>query len=232
MSRQFAFVQAGKVEEVVPYIIDIGETSVSLENRVYSDIIKLYFVEIPEGLPVEAGWYYQQGMFRRPNADGSAPALIDIDAITQRYDTTTLDGAKAAKLTEINTACEQAITAGVDVTTTQGTEHFSLTANDQINIAFYEQQLSAGAAQVPYHADGALCRMFSADEIKDVAAAAARHKLYHITYCNHLRDYIKSLITIKEIDGVTYGMTLPEALQSNLTAILTAAGGTTDETTA
>lgn len=225
MSRNFAFVNSGRVEQIEPYIIDIDGTPVSLENRVHSDIIKLYFVEIPEGLPVEVGWYYQQGMFRHPNADGSAPLPIDIDTITPRYDPTTLEGAREAKLAEINTACEQAIVAGVDVETTQGVERFALTPNDQINIAFYEQQVTGGAAQVPYHADGTLCRMFEAFEIIAVAAAAARHKVYHTTYCNHLRDYVSGLQSVEEIATVTYGMPLPEALQANFDAIMSAVGG-------
>ncbi len=230
MDRQFAFVRSGKVEEIVPYILDIGGTQVSLENRIHSDILKLYFIEIPEGLPVEEGWYYQQGMFRRPNADGSAPVPVDIDTVVPRYDTSTLEGLREAKLAEINAACERTITAGVELETSQGIERFALTPNDQINIAFYEQQISAGASHVPYHADGKLCRMFAAAEITAVATAAAQWKVYHTTYCNHLRDHVKGLEVAEEIAAVTYGMELPDELKASFDAIIAALGGAGDET--
>ncbi len=132
---------------------------------------------------------------------------------------------RAAKLAEINAACEEAIYAGVDVETTKGTEHFSLTANDQINIAFYEQQIAAGASHIPYHADGRLCRMFTAAEIRAVAEAAARHKVYHLTYCNHLRVYIAGLTDAAAIVEVTYGMMLSEELQGSLDGIMYLLGG-------
>lgn len=38
------------------------------------------------------------------------------------------------KENEISTACNQAITSGIDVATTQGIEHFSLEETDQINL--------------------------------------------------------------------------------------------------
>ena len=84
---------------------------------------------------------------------------------------------KDAKIAELAEACTAAIYSGVDVETTQGTEHFSLTLNDQTNIGNLALQAQAGAA-VLYHADGQLCRMFTPAEMLAVMTAAARHKTY------------------------------------------------------
>ena len=45
----------------------------------------------------------------------------------------TLDELKTSKKSEVSAACEQTIARGVDVQLPGGVEHFSLTANDQIN---------------------------------------------------------------------------------------------------
>ncbi len=45
-----------------------------------------------------------------------------------------LEDARKAKYKEIATVCEQTIYAGVDVSTSSGVEHFSLTEKDQINL--------------------------------------------------------------------------------------------------
>lgn len=136
-----------------------------------------------------------------------------------------VEDVRAEKLAEINVACEQTIYSGVDVETTKGTEHFSLSANDQINIAFYEQQIVAGATHVPYHADGKLCRMYTADEMRAVISASTKHKVYHLTYCNHLREYVSGLSSPANISKVTYGQPLNATLQSSLNSILVALGG-------
>ena len=61
---------------------------------------------------------------------------------------------------------------GTDTTTSKGTEHFSLTDNDQINLSNLVEQIKNGATQVPYHVDGQLCRMFTAEEMTGVYQAA------------------------------------------------------------
>ena len=139
-----------------------------------------------------------------------------------------LENKRAAKTAEMSAACNAAITAGMDVTTTQGTEHFSLQETDQINLTAAVTAVQQGAAGYPYHADGALCRMFSAAEIGAVGQASIAHKLYHTTYCNHLFAWIRRA-TASELTGITYGAELPEDLAASMQALLTQAGSTTGE---
>lgn len=137
-----------------------------------------------------------------------------------------LDEIRADKLAELSAACNAAITAGMDVETTQGTEHFSLQETDQINLTTALSAVQSGAAGYPYHADGQLCRMFAAAEIQAIAAASVKHKLYHTTLCNHLLTWARRAETREELSGITYAADgLPEDLASNMAAVLAASAG-------
>ena len=81
-----------------------------------------------------------------------------------------------------------------------------------------------GAAAVPYHADGELCRMYPAEEFSALAQAATAHIFYHRTYCNHVNAWI-GRASLDELVDITYGAELPEDLAASMAAILSAAGG-------
>ena len=137
-----------------------------------------------------------------------------------------LDEIRADKLAELSASCNDAITAGMDVETTQGTEHFSLQETDQINLTTALSAVQSGASGYPYHADGQLCRLFTAAEIQAIAAASVKHKLYHTTLCNHLLTWARRAATKEEMSGITYSADgLPEGLASNMAAVLAEAAG-------
>lgn len=137
-----------------------------------------------------------------------------------------LEEIRADKMAELSAACNAAITAGVDVETTKGTEHFALEETDQINLTTALSAVQNGAAGYPYHADGQLCRLFTAAEIQAIAAASVKHKLYHTTLCNHLLTWARRAETREELSGITYAADgMPEDLAANMAAVLTAAAG-------
>ena len=141
-------------------------------------------------------------------------------------DNRTLDEIRADKLEELSSSCNAAITAGMDVETTKGTEHFSLQETDQINLTTALSAVQSGAAGYPYHADGQLCRLFTAAEIQAIAAASVRHKLYHTTLCNHLMAWARRAETREELSGITYAADgMPEDLAANMAAVLEASAG-------
>ena len=146
--------------------------------------------------------------------------------ITPPRDWGDVEQVREAKLQEISAACNAAITAGCDVTLTDGsTGHISLTAEDQINLSTATQAVGQGAAGYPYHLDGQLCTLYPAAEILAMAQAATAHKLYHTTYYNHLAAWVRRCGTVEEVQAVTYGGSLPEDLAANMAEILAAAGG-------
>ena len=137
-----------------------------------------------------------------------------------------LDEIRTDKLAELSASCNAAITDGMDVETTQGTEHFSLQETDQINLTTALSAVQSGAAGYPYHADGQLCRLFTAAEIQAIAEASVRHKLYHTTLCNHLLTWARRAETREELSGITYAADgMPEDLAANMASVLAAAAG-------
>lgn len=136
---------------------------------------------------------------------------------------------KSDKEAELSAACNAAITAGMDVKTSQGTEHFELTEVDQINLTTALGAVDAGASGHPYHSTRSLCRMFSADEIRAVSAAAVAHVLYHRTLCNHLLTWVRRAETAEEVGGIAYTAEgLPEDLAANMARVLGTDGGGAD----
>lgn len=169
----------------------------------------------------------REGVFVDTLPECNVPALhnaeLCIDSDRQphyNYVPLQLDKAREIRTSEINSACTCAIHAGVDVETTQGVEHFSLTENDQINLSSVYQQAQSGSPAVLYHADGKLCRMFTAAEITAIMTAATMHKTYHTTYCNHLHVWINRCDSVDELQTISYGVALPEDLQANLDGVL------------
>ena len=143
--------------------------------------------------------------------------------ITPPSDWGDVEQVRAAKLQEIGAACSAAIYAGVDV----GGSHYSLTEHDQTELLAQAQAVKEGAAAVPYHADGELCRMYPAEEFTALAQAASAHVFYHRTYCNHTIAWL-ARADLAELDSIKYGVELPADLAERMAAILAAAGGGTD----
>ncbi len=135
-----------------------------------------------------------------------------------------LEQLRSGKEAEISAACNGAIVAGMDVETSQGTEHFALQETDQINLTTALSAVQAGADGYPYHADGQLCRMFTAEEIQAIAQASVRHKLYHTTLCNHLLTWVRRATAAEELETITYAAEgLPDDLAANMAQVLAAA---------
>ena len=166
----------------------------------------------------DGGLYTDDGISRYKLVNG-APVLRSEDELAADR----LDVLRAAKHAEISAASEAAIYAGMDVETTQGTEHFSLTEKDQINLTTAKNAVDKGAAAYPYHADGEMCRIFTAAEINAIGQASIAHKIYHTTYCNHLFEWIRRA-DAAELAGITYGAELPDDLAAHMQEILTQAG--------
>jgi len=134
-----------------------------------------------------------------------------------------MEDLRRKKTAEISAACEAAIFAGVTVETTQGPERFSLTLNDQTNLANLALQAQTGAPAL-YHADGELCRIFTPEEVLSVTAAATRHKIYHTTYVNHLLTWVRRAQTAEELAATHYGAALPDDLARHMDGVLSKMG--------
>lgn len=117
--------------------------------------------------------------------------------------------AKEVKLDELSTICNEMIYAGTDVQMSDGsTKHFTYTLADQANISEMFTAVMAGATEYPYHADGESCMMYSAADIITIYSTLSSMKTGQITYQNQLKQYVKMLDTVEDIEAVTYGQEL------------------------
>lgn len=198
----------------------VHPTLKSTEGKYPPDVL---FVEAPD--KVHEGWGYDatqvdDARFIQP----TPPAGWQYDEDTGTfYQGELYSPHKQRKIDEMNNVCGQTITNGCDVELSDGTtEHFALTAEDQINIATAEKAIQAGATAFPYHADGKLCRLYPAADIQKIINAATAWKTYHTTYFNHLKTWINRMEDKTEIQSVRYGAELPDDLKQSLNAIMSA----------
>ena len=135
----------------------------------------------------------------------------------------TVEYVKTMKLAEMSNKCNQTITNGFDVMLSDNkVYHFSLTTQDQLNLITLSSMLASGETSIPYHADGELCRFYSAEDITLIIEMATQFKTYQVSYYNSLKAYIESLSTIDEIHAITYGNEIPMEYQSDVLKILNA----------
>lgn len=123
---------------------------------------------------------------------------------------------KAIKLKEISKKCEDTIYNGVDVKMPDGTYHFSLTEEDQLNIFGLQAKISAGQTALEYHADGQPCKYYSVEDIQKLITAAMTLVSYNTTYCNSLNMWIKAETDSAVIENIYYGIDIPEKYQSDV----------------
>lgn len=122
---------------------------------------------------------------------------------------------RTAKLAEVSSRCENTIYEGVDVELTDGSVvHISLTEKDQINLFRKQHQISAGATQLEYHADGELCKYYSAVDMTKMIDVAMKFVQFNTIYCNSMFAWIKGVETTTEIEAIKYGEQIPDRYKS------------------
>ena len=132
-------------------------------------------------------------------------------------DEITLDYIKSTKNSEMSCICNRIITNGFDIVLSdKETYHFSLTIQDQLNLITLSSLIGSGEEYIPYHADGELCRYYTAADIQAIVNAATVHKTFHVTYFNSLKSYINALDSIDSISAIEYGCQIPEEYQSDI----------------
>ena len=140
--------------------------------------------------------------------------------ITPPDDWNDVEQVRVVRRLEMGVVCTETIYAGIEI----DGKRYSLTAYDQTEIMAQITAVREGAEFVPYHADGELCRMFSAVEFMVVAEAAIAHIFFHRTYCNHLNAWIRRA-DMAELYDITYGIELPSDLSKSMLKLLKKAGG-------
>lgn len=117
-----------------------------------------------------------------------------------------LHAAQNVKIAELSNICNAKITAGFSVRLKDKNIYsFKLTTNDQINLLNLENQLNTGADTFIYHSTDCPCRVFNRDDMKKIIKSYREHVLYHTTYFNVAKQYVKSLAELAKVNAFTYG---------------------------
>lgn len=123
---------------------------------------------------------------------------------------TTLEDVKRICIGRLSDACQKRIFDGFDIELSNGEiERFSLTIEDQLNLISLSTLAASGQNTIPYHADGKLCKYYSAEDILSIAAKATELKMYHTSYFNSLKNWVNSMTDIAKICSVAYGDQVP-----------------------
>lgn len=128
--------------------------------------------------------------------------------------------AKNYQLEIVNRECTETIYAGINIETSKGTEHFSLTEPDQLNITALQAKCMSGAKSVPYHSSGQICREFTADEMMYIANKAMEYVVYCTTLCNHIRAWINRTETVEDVISIHFTSTLPDDLMESFHKVI------------
>lgn len=113
--------------------------------------------------------------------------------------------AKELKLKTLSNICKARITAGFKVQLSTGEQNFKLTLEDQVNLMQFENLLLAGEQTFIYHATDEPCKIYSREDITKILKAYRAHILYHTTYFNLTKQFLKSLNDIEKVNTFNYG---------------------------
>ena len=133
---------------------------------------------------------------------------------------------RVSKLAELRAICNSMFEQGVDVATSNSgdtIEHFSLDSYSQNNITNMFYSVMAGIEEYPYHADGKECTTYSKEDIVAIYVSAQSAITYHTTYNNMLRALVNRIDDVETLAAVTYGMELPEDLNTSMQSNIAAA---------
>lgn len=135
----------------------------------------------------------------------------------------TIEELRSQTITSLNNSVEQTIYAGIDVKTSYGDEHFSLTANDQANIGNIFNAVVMGVEEFPYHADGKECVVYPKADIVALYVSMQTLITKLTTHGNLLKQYVNSCEDKDTVKAVTLATELTGALAQQEIKVLSSA---------
>ena len=116
--------------------------------------------------------------------------------------------AKQSKINELSSVCQSIIYKGVDVCG----KHYAYTLQDQKNLENAINIASHTLLEVPYHADGESCSLYSLEKLQEIYVSEQINLTKHITYFNQMRQYIVDTFVdrtmIDDLQSIVYGTEL------------------------
>nr|DAH10770.1 MAG TPA: protein of unknown function DUF4376 [Caudoviricetes sp.] len=135
----------------------------------------------------------------------------------------TMEELRSQTINSLNNSVEQTIYVGVDVKTSYGDEHFSLTANDQANIGNIFNAVVMGVEEFPYHADGKECVIYPKADIVSLYVNMQTLITKLTTHGNLLKQYVNSCEDKDAVKAVTLATELTGELAEQEIKVLASA---------
>lgn len=135
----------------------------------------------------------------------------------------TIEELRGQVINSLNNSVEQTIYAGVDVRTSYGDEHFSLTANDQANISNIFNAVVMGVEEFPYHTDGKECVIYPKADIVSLYVSMQTLITKLTTHGNLLKQYVNSCEDKDTVKAVTLATELTGKLAEQEVKVLASA---------
>lgn len=126
-----------------------------------------------------------------------------------------IDYLKEIIIASLSKACNKTIEAGFDIELRGEIHHFSLNTQDQLNLITLSTLVQTQQL-IPYHADGEECIFYTSEEMNQIIQKANSFKIYHTTYYNALKNYVKSLDNAEDVAGIKYGVQIPEEFKTEV----------------
>lgn len=115
------------------------------------------------------------------------------------------------KISELSSACQNAIEDGLDINGL----HYSYTFEDQQNLTDIINTVKITGLPLGYHADGENCTEYTAEELMNIYIQLSLNKYCQITYFNQARNFLKSLEITDENKNIvlsySYGTPLTDS---------------------
>lgn len=127
-------------------------------------------------------------------------------------DPRTISEIRSEKLSELSSACNNAIESTHEVILSDGSNMFSFKESpDQGNIKMMFDAVVMGATKYIYHPNNNgdnICRVYSASDIVEIYKTMTETIAHHTTYHNLLKQYVLSLSDKDDVISVRYGQPL------------------------
>lgn len=197
---------------------------IKLENNFVTEIIPDFIPELP-GIPINKRYdaeFVNSLTYVDDNTDVHVGYILkDGDYVPYVREITIDDiiNERGNKISELSDICTKIIYNGTDVTLSDGSvEHFTLDANDQLNLSGIGLKILMGSEDIYWHEDDITtpCKKYSNADASIIISTLTTFKEYNITYFRDLRIYINSLDDIDEIANIQYGFELPDEFKSEV----------------
>ena len=137
-----------------------------------------------------------------------------------------LETVKNNTIIKVSDTCKAKIMEGFSIILSDGEFYiFRLTIEDKVNLLIIENQLNNGAKTFIYHATNKPCKVFNRDDMIKIIQTFNSCLLYHTTYFNAAKQYIKSLTDIEEVNLFSYGTDISDSVEDIVLKQILKTGG-------